>query len=107
MIHRATHAPAHLRSDFDDFALDLTTRHGLHERQPRPPRSRIPSRSPQLVPVLEFGIQALKLHQADPTVVRDEHSLISGQATTAVADARAQEVRAQTVVEPNALCDLD
>ncbi len=107
MIQRAAHAPPHLRSDFEDFAFYLTARHVLYECQPRRSRPRIPSRDPQLISVLDLGIQALQLHQTDLTVVTDEHSLVSGQTAPAVADAGAEEVAPEPVVEANALRHLD
>src|SRR6059058_960814 len=107
MIQRAAHAPPHLRSDFEDFAFYLTAGHVLYECQPCRSRPRIPSRDPQLISVLDLGIQALQLHQTDLTVVRDEHSLVSGQTAPAVADAGAEEVAPEPVVEANALRHLD
>src|SRR5712691_132306 len=107
VVRSAANPPSHLRPQLDDFAIDLAPRHRSNGSEPGRATFWIPRKRLELVAILELGVQSLELDKPDLSVETHESRLVSGQARAAVANAGAQEMWAEAMVEPDTLRHLD
>src|SRR6266542_6453428 len=106
MVGSATDTPPHLRPQLDDLATDLSPRHYCDPGESGFPGFSIPRNHLELVVVLQLRIEPFELNQSNASVVANERRLVSGQAAPAVANAGAEEVRPEPMIEADPARDL-
>src|SRR6266581_2697423 len=107
MVGSTAKPASHLRPELDDFAIDFAPRHRSNGSELGRTAFWIPRKRLKLIAIVELRVQPLELNKPDLSVVTHESCLVSGQAGAAVANARAQEMWPQAMVEPDTPRHLD
>src|SRR5881409_37568 len=107
MVGSATDTPPHLRPQLDDLALYLSPCQYCDTSEIGLAGFGIPCDHLELVVVLQLRIEPFELNEPNAPVVANERRLVSGQATSTVANTGAEEVGAEPMVEADATRDLD
>src|SRR5439155_24119475 len=107
MVQGATNATPHFRPQLDDVLVDLTTCDRRDSRELTSPRRRVPGEDFDLVAFVGFGVETFEADQTRRPLDANEDGLVAGEARAAVADACAEEVRPEPVIETDSSSDLD